>query len=176
MNIRILTPKLRERLKSPLGILICGQPDETAEKLKKMIKEEKPEKIISVGDFVSKNLIKHGIQPQVSIIDRKIMREPAAEIAFPSSYQTLNIRNPPGTLSDEAFFVIKKAIESEGKTKIVVDGEEDLLTLVAVEKAPENSFVIYGQPNEGIVVVKVTEQKRVEVKQIIGKMKLISKT
>lgn len=38
---------------------------------------------------------------------------------------------------------------------MIVDGEEDLLTLVAMAVAPLGSFVIYGQPREGVVLVEV---------------------
>ena len=42
----------------------------------------------------------------------------------------------------------------------MVDGEEDLLALVAVLYAPQNSFVVYGQPHCGIVFVKVTSRRK----------------
>ena len=39
--------------------------------------------------------------------------------------------------------------------KIVVEGEEDLATLPAILYAPPGSVVVYGQPDEGSVLVKV---------------------
>ena len=57
-------------------------------------------------------------------------------------------------------------------THIVVEGEEDLLTLIAVLYAPENSFVIYGQPHSGVVVVKVTGQKKRQVQEFLNAMKV----
>jgi uncharacterized protein (UPF0218 family) len=51
-----------------------------------------------------------------------------------------------------------------------VDGEEDLLTLIAILYVPEDSFVIYGQPYEGIVVVKATEAKKEEISGILNSM------
>ena len=68
--------------------------------------------------------------------------------------------NPQGTITKEAISAIKDALEKNEHTHIVIDGEEDLLTLIAVYYAPENSFVVYGQPYSGIVVVKVTQQKK----------------
>ncbi len=58
---------------------------------------------------------------------------------------------------------------------LLVDGEEDLLTLVAVLYAPENALVVYGQPNQGIVVVRVTSKKRAEAERIWGAMKTVKK-
>ena len=58
----------------------------------------------------------------------------------------------------------------ENHVHVVVDGEEDLLTLVAVLYAPEGSFVVYGQPYQGIIVVKVTPEKKAEAKALLNTM------
>ena len=89
--------------------------------------------------------------------------------------QTMNVKNPPGTLTEEAWIVIRKALNARGRTKVLIDGEEDLLTLVTVLCAPQTSFVVYGQPHQGIVVVKVTERTREKVRQIVDAMELPSK-
>ena len=60
------------------------------------------------------------------------------------------------------------------QTKIVINGEEDLLALPAVLFAPEGSFVVYGQPKEGVVVIKVTAEKKAEVKLIIDEMEVVN--
>ncbi|MGQ9459699.1 MAG: GTP-dependent dephospho-CoA kinase family protein [Candidatus Bathyarchaeaceae archaeon] len=169
IEIRRLTPKLREELKSPLGLLIQGSFNETMKKLKELIKKEKPSKIISVGDSVSESMTRHGISPQVLIVDNKVMREPIHPIAVDAD-QTLHLKNPAGTLAEEAWTVIKEALKGKRQTRVLVDGEEDLLTLVAVLCAPENSLVVYGQPREGIVVVKVTEKTREMVRRIVDSM------
>ncbi|KPV64060.1 MAG: hypothetical protein AOA65_1090 [Candidatus Bathyarchaeota archaeon BA1] len=173
--VRLLTPTLRARLKSPLGLLIRGSFDETMEALRRLVENEKPPRVISVGDVVSDNMMKHGIFPKVLIVDNKVMREPVTPISVEAD-QTLCVKNPPGTLTNEAWSVIQEALSLEKRTKVLVDGEEDLLTLVAVLCAPENSFVIYGQPHEGIVVVKVTEQKKEMVRQVVESMKSSSKS
>ena len=63
--------------------------------------------------------------------------------------KTVYVDNPQGTITQEAIVAIKEALERNEHTHIVVDGEEDLLTLIAVLYAPENSFVVYGQPYRG---------------------------
>ncbi len=171
MQTRLLTPSLRKKLKSPLGLLINGSFSETMRKLKELIEEEKPLMVISVGDIVSDNMMKHGVSPQVLIVDNKVMREPITPIPVQVD-QTLHAKNPPGTLTNEAWSVMREALKRKKRTKILVEGEEDLLTLAAVLCAPENSFVVYGQPYEGIVVVKVTEQEKETVRQIVEAMEL----
>jgi len=169
-----MTPELRRKLKSPFGLLIRGSPDETMVNLKKLIEEKKPTKIISVGDVVSDNMMKRGILPNVFVVDNKAMRKPIASISLTAGY-TAHLRNPPGTLSDEAWSIMREAIGRERQTVVIVDGEEDLLTLVAVECAPERSFVVYGQPQEGIVVIRVTEQEKAAARQIIEAMIVVSR-
>ena len=170
-QVRRLTDLQRRELKSPLGLLIEGSFDKTIKELKKLIEKEKPSMIISVGDAVSESLTKKDVLPNVFIVDNKIMRKTITPILVKAD-ETRYIKNPPGTLTEESLREVQEALKEEKKEriKIVVDGEEDLLTLPSVLYAPENSLVIYGQPRRGIVVVKVTEQKRERVRQIIESM------
>lgn len=174
-KIHFLTPTLREELKAPLGLLIQGSFDETMKKLKELIEKERPSIVVSVGDAVSNNMMRHGITSQVLIVDNKVMRDPIQPIAVDAD-QTLHLKNPPGTLAEEAWTVIRKALRGKERTKVLVDGEEDLLTLVAVLCAPDNSLVVYGQPHEGIVVVKVTEKTREKMRRIVDAMEQSSKS
>ena len=53
---------------------------------------------------------------------------------------------------------------------ILVDGEEDLLALPAIFLAPINSLVLYGQPNQGFVLVKITDTVRLIAMKILKEM------
>ena len=169
IRIRLLTPTLRRELKSPLGLLIQGSFTETMKRLKELIDEEKPSMLISVGDVVSSNMMKNGIQPQVLIVDNKVMRKKIKPIQVEADH-TLHLKNPPGMLTEEAWTVMREALGEKRRTRVLVDGEEDLLTLVAVLCAPENSLVVYGQPQKGIVAVRVTEKKKEYLHQIVEAM------
>ncbi len=164
-----LTPELRTRLKQPLGILIRGSFVETMKMLRKVIQDEKPSAVISVGDTVSRNLAKNGFTPQLSIVDNKCMRK-SIEPARLAADQTVYVKNPQGTITDEAEEAIGNALRGNQSVKMVVEGEEDLLTLPAILHASNNALVVYGQPYEGIVVVIVTDEKRAEVKAILKSM------
>jgi len=170
-----LTPELRRKLKKPLGMLIQGSFNETIKKFKDIVEKEKPPRIISVGDTVSKNLLKNNIFPQLSIVDNRVMRKSIKPVALGAD-ETATVENPPGTITQEALTTIQEALESSRRVKIVVDGEEDLLTLIAVLHAPENSFIVYGQPREGVVIVKATREKKAEVAEILKAMESVSKS
>jgi GTP-dependent dephospho-CoA kinase len=166
----ILTPELRLKLKDPFGKLIKGTPIETMTKINEMVEKEKPPKVISVGDIVSFNLHKHNIHPQLTIIDNVSLRDhiiPQEDVVK----KTVYVNNPRGTITQEAILAVKEALERNEHTHIVVKGEEDLLTLIAVLYAPENAFVVYGQPYSGIVVVKVTSKKKGQVQEFLNVMK-----
>jgi len=169
-----LTPELRIKLKKPIGTLIQGSFTETMKRFKDMMEKEKPAAIISVGDTVSKNLAENRVYPQLSIVDNRVMRRSVQPIPL-TAEKIIHIKNPPGTITEEAISAIQEALKSKCCVKIVVDGEEDLLTLIAVLHALENSFVVYGQPYKGVVVVKVTPEKKAEVAGILKAMENVRK-
>jgi len=163
-----LTEKLRNKLKQPLGKLIKGDEDITLESLKKIVEESNPELIISVGDIVSRSILKISVPVNVRIIDNKAMRKDLEFFDFKNK-KTFHAYNPAGSIEIMAWQAIKEAIKSEDAL-VIIDGEEDLLALVAVIESPNNSLVIYGQPKEGIVIIEVDEIKKREAKSIIDSM------
>lgn len=172
LRTRILTPALREELKKPFGILIQGPAELTIETLKKLIEKGKPPKMITIGDVTTANLIRFGTPPDLCIVDNRVMRKQVKPILMKTT-QTLHTTNPPGTITTEAWLMVKKGISAPQKTRIVVAGEEDLLVIPAVIFAPENSIIAYGQPNQGIVITKVTKQRKLECRRIIASMKKV---
>ena len=165
-----LKEEMRVKFKEPFGTLIEGSFDETMNKLKSMIKQLIPSRIISVGDVVSLNLHEYGFNPQLSIIDNKSLRTqimPEKTVAE----KTIHVINPPGTITKEAVATIKEALERNEHIHIVVEGEEDLLLLIAVLYASEGDFVVYGQPHVGIVVLKVSGEKKGQVERWLNAMK-----
>jgi len=169
-----VTPELRVKLKDPFGTLIQGSFAETMNKLGDIVKREKPPKIVSVGDTVSQNLHAYKITPQLSITDNKRMRKKAKPKVFESK-KVVHVENPQGTITAEAIAAIREALESDEHFHIIVNGEEDLLALIAVLYAPEKSLVVYGQPYEGIVVVEVTPEKKAGAMEILNAMKTVRK-
>ena len=170
----VLTPELREELKKPLGTLVRGSFAETMKRLREMVQKDNPPMIVAVGDTVSRNLCEHHFHPKLLIIDNKCMRKNVRPVTLPAE-KTVHVQNPQGTLTQEAINATREAIEDKRSVRMVVEGEEDLLTIVALLYAPENSYIVYGQPLEGIVVVKATQNKRTQVAAILKAMENCSK-
>jgi uncharacterized protein (UPF0218 family) len=169
-----VTPELRVKFKEPFGSLIRGSFSETMREMKNRVEREEPPKIVSVGDTVSRNLHEHQITPQLSITDNKRRRKRIKSRVF-AGKTVVHVKNPQGTITEEAITAIKAALESDEHVHVIVDGEEDLLTLIAVLYAPEKSFVVYGQPCAGIVVVEVTSDKKAEAAEILKAMETVRK-
>jgi uncharacterized protein (UPF0218 family) len=169
-----LRPELREKLKKPLGILIRGSFNETMTRFKAMLENKNPPYVVSVGDTVSRNLQKNNIFPQLSITDNLVMRKRISSGPI-TARKVVHVKNPPATITGEAITAIQDSLRERDRTRIIVDGEEDLLALIAILNVPDNSFVIYGQPHEGIVVVEATEAKKKEIADILKAMEKAGK-
>ena len=172
IQIRVLTQEQRAQLKMPLGTLLRGTFEQTLKEFRLIAREKKPSMIISVGDALSRSLVENNIFPKVLVVDYKIMRESVSPLVI-MGYETMTLRNNPGSISDDAWEIMASAIKHGNKIRVVVEGEEDLLTLVAVMEAPENTLVIYGQPREGMVVVEVTPQRKNQIKKILDSMECV---
>jgi len=136
--------------------------------LKKLIRESTPTKIIAVGDVVSRETQANGIHVDIRIIDHKSLRKPT-ERYQPIDQKMINVKNPAGVITSEALEAIKRAMKN-GSSVIVVEGEEDLLTLPCITESPDHSFVLYGQPKKGLVIVEVDPRTKMEAKGILERM------
>jgi uncharacterized protein (UPF0218 family) len=157
--------QLRAELSSETyGTLLHGSPSENASRAMKIIASEQPPKIVVVGDFTLKALLRAGCIPDLGIFDRRTKRIPCD---FPQM-ETETVRNPAGEITDEAISSIKRALARRRGKKVMmaIDGEEDLLALPAIIQAPLGSLVIYGLPERGMMLVtadSTTKEKIVSV-------------
>jgi uncharacterized protein (UPF0218 family) len=169
-----VTPELRVKLKKPFGMLIRGSFADTMRELQRIVDREKPPVVVAVGDTVSRNFSEYGVPAHLLITDNLRMRKRVEPIVF-SGRRVMRVRNPAGVITEEAVVAVRIALKSAEQVHVIVDGEEDLLVLVAVLFAPEGALVVYGQPGEGIVVVRVTAEKRAEAWGILKAMEIVRK-
>jgi len=158
-----LPDDLRDQLKNPLGNLISDN-DPNKENIIKKISAEST--IITVGDRTTENMLQLGLKPQVQIIDGLEKRNQRIVLTDDTVNTNLSCKNPPGEITEESIQVIQKAFSCESPVRITVDGEEDLLVIPVCIHAPENSIVMYGQPNEGLVIIRVTPEIKAKVQKI----------
>jgi uncharacterized protein (UPF0218 family) len=167
----LITERQRVLLKEPLGELVSGTFSECNATLRKVWETEKPQRLVLVGDTISRNAIESGINPDVMIIDHREVREEAVDFNHGKA-RVFRTINEPATLSLLAWQAVAEAVK-KGDSLVLVEGEEDLLTLVAILVAPVGSIVAYGQPGKGIVLVRISAEKKVEIQSQIDLMKTV---
>ena len=162
-----LPEEFRDKLKIPLGILLL-EKDTNKENVLKQISNDSY--IITVGDATTEKMLSLGIVPSLQIVDA---REKRAKREPPTSAQiitNISCDNPAGEITENSIEKIKKAFKSKPPVRIMINGEEDLLVIPVCIFAPENSVVMYGQPNEGLVIVQINEEIRHKAQTILNSM------
>ena len=163
-----MSETLREELKTPLGELVKDSNPDKEQIIKKIYSEKI---VVTVGDATSELLIKMGLVPFLQIVDGKEKRHERDLPINDSVITTINCKNPAGEITQQSMDTIKKSLNSKPPIRIIVDGEEDLLVMPVCLFAPENCVVMYGQPDEGLVIVEITSQIRQKVQNIVNSMK-----
>ncbi|WP_174589747.1 GTP-dependent dephospho-CoA kinase family protein [Methanocella conradii] len=167
-----LTPALRERLKAPFGELYRCKGEECLRGILKGFKS--PPKVISIGDVTTYFLLKSGRVPDMCIVDDLTMRLPVdIEVkkgTAHESFMDVRVKNPAGVVTEELIGAIRDNMYSERPVRIYVEGEEDLAVIPACVYAPVGSVILYGQPGEGVVAVRVTEDKKRETRSLMEQM------
>src|SRR3972149_10223827 len=72
------------KLKVPLGRLLTGKPEEAVPKLLRLIEREKPPKVVTVGDVVSRETWKTGLRLGLRIIDQRSMSRRIPKASLPA--------------------------------------------------------------------------------------------
>jgi len=161
-----LPDSLRGQMKIPLGILL-PEIQTTKDEIQKHLSENSY--IITVGDRTTEKMINFDLIPSLQIIDGQEKREKREPPKLENATE-LTVDNPAAEITSESISVIKKAFTLPSPVRIFVNGEEDLLVLPVCIHAPENAVIMYGQPHEGLVIVKITPEIRNKVQTLLDLM------
>lgn len=162
-----LPANLRPALREPLGDVYPGTLEDKSTAVKKIletIRSSNPASIFAIGDIITRSLHNMGYYSSIEIVDRKSRREALfGEMAVPDDmYEDGVYPNPAGTITQIAVSRLKHALKrylyEKKTTRLILEGEEDLIALPAILLAPLDSFVLYGQYNLGVVAVHVDEK------------------
>ncbi|WP_336336144.1 GTP-dependent dephospho-CoA kinase family protein [Haloarcula brevis] len=155
---------LRTDLKEPLGRIYT----DTAALL-----ADAADPIIAVGDMVTYHLVEAGRVPDLALVDERTKRSAVdADVtaAIDGFDRELAVANPAATLTAALLGALRDGLDSEGTTLVDVDGEEDLATLPVVLAAPAGASVVYGQPDEGMVLVHCDDTARERARDLLERM------
>lgn len=169
-NILSLPGELREEMKAPLGIIV---PEE---ELLNYISDAA--NVVTIGDLCTLTLYGKGMIPDIAIVDYKTRRGEVKELKKQLrdvGDLVKKVVNPPGTLTRELWLAVKEAYMEKKKTRIEVEGEEDIAALPCVWLAPRRTTIIYGLPGKGLVVVKNAREDE-EVRMKVGRVLIAMKS
>jgi len=139
--------QLRGELTKPLGRLLADAS---------LIQGEAAgRRIISIGDVCTLRLLDEGIRPHLAVFDLRSMRKdlaPELKSRLASEFpEPERFSNPQGTLSEDIIAKAPALIRKGGA--ILIEGEEDLTALAFVLAAGRGDLIVYGQPEQGLVLV-----------------------
>jgi uncharacterized protein (UPF0218 family) len=157
---------MRQKLARPLGRVFKGE-EVNGPEFMRLVSQSKM--VVTVGDRVTDTIGELGRTPEVQVVDgveRRKRREPPK---VPYS-RLVEVENPAGTLTQEAVDGMRKAFGGSKPVRVLVDGEEDLMTMLAVAMAPASALVFYGQPGEGVVAIRADGAAKSRSRDTLAKM------
>lgn len=158
-----LPDEMREELRKPLG------------RISKEIEDIGDSRLITVGDIVTYSFLENDVLPNVSVVDRKTKRE-KVDMKIEEKLEEIELcmqtKNPAGTITKDLIKKLDKALSSRDNIRIEVDGEEDLATIPAIILSEKGDIVVYGQPGEGMVYVKVNNEKKDRAIELLSSMNI----
>ena len=172
-----MTPEVEQELKKPFGELFKGPEDDTSVAINGVFDSIDPltGPIIAVGDVTVLAIQDSGRMVDIAIIDGQTKRSPwsgANDIRKEDFDFVLHSINPAGMLTPSLLESCEKAIHSLSSkghsTLIVVEGEEDLAPLLLHPLLPIGAVVLYGQPEEGVVLRLCSEESKLRCRNLLS--------
>lgn len=180
----VLPEAVRSEFGTPFGPVV--QTDQIKDVLRGV------DVVLAVGDVVSLTLKLLKITPRLFVCDYQTQRglpgggsKVGLDIAKRMASDEANlyelelgnwgdmaftVRNKPGTITREAWDAIRLGLQHpDGPVRVHVDGEEDLLGIPCFLEAPDGAVVLYGMPNQGVVVVRINAETKARVAAVLAK-------
>ncbi|RLI99670.1 MAG: hypothetical protein DRP03_02875 [Candidatus Aenigmatarchaeota archaeon] len=157
----VIKEKHKAMLRKPFGRVI-----KDIKVIKGVVKNNNKKMLISVGDVTSSTLVDNAIFPNIIIIDNMVKRKAFNKKIEYGSY-VINANNPRGRITPSLWKSVLRAINIGNDVKVKVNGEEDMAVIPCAIFAPNGSIILYGQPDNGMVMVNVDEKKKAEAREIV---------
>jgi hypothetical protein len=170
-KIYILRRSVERLVKSPLGKIYT---DENIGELKAIIREvwARGYYVSSVGDRVTYTLVRHGVVPDLAVIDEVEKRGEAPKIDYRLFNRVYRGVNEKGTINMGLCSLFVEALKYRPSI-VVIDGEEDLTGFPVVLALPVGSIFLYGQPGVGMVLVRVDESVKRAAEDMLSRLDVL---
>ncbi len=149
----VISENLRHKLQKPFGKLY--------NKILSVKNSDIPY-LITVGDITTLNFNRLNLKQDISVIDFYVARKKNffsfSQLGFTGNEKVVTAYNPPGHITSDLTIKVLGLFNLERERIILkIEGEEDLAVLPLILSAPLNSIIYYGQPGQGVVEIKVSE-------------------
>jgi hypothetical protein len=124
--------------------------------------------ICSVGDVTTRNLISASVDLFLQVVDLKTKRK--SDGSFSHVEGSLSVANPPGVITHDLFLAIRNVFEDGRKTRIEVDGEEDLAVIPIIFYSKLDTVIAYGIPDKGMACLEVTQSLKEKIDDLLKRM------
>ena len=132
--------------------------------------------IATIGDRTTLAVAQEVCQPHLAIVDFKTRRHApvsaSERVTLESicAQRVLCVNNPAGGITHELWNAVASTAEQRTRTRIEVDGEEDLATLAVLALCPDGTEVLYGQPGQGVVHLTLDRTSRRRAQDCLDRM------
>lgn len=168
----VLPKSLREELQKPFGQLFRNVDDWITKN------KTSAQKVVSIGDEVTEALLQRQFGQKVAVVDLFVQRKKRYSTVFDHALvgdeHIISITNPAGQITSSLFKAAKTALVGEGKYILQIKGEEDLAVLPFVLLSPVGFQIIYGQPQQGIVVIPVTDEWKQRSRELLKRFTIVA--
>ena len=163
----VLPNDLRKELAKPFGEVLTE--DSLVKKL-----SSSDYTLMSIGDEVTKTLIRRNIEPKISVFDLNTRRHELTDNILTEHYKQKEvINNPQAHITFDLWEALKGAIKTKKNTAIQVIGEEDLAALVCAYLAPKGWALLFGIPLKGVDITIIDDMVHITAERFLNRMKLV---
>jgi len=155
LNVDLVLPEiLRKEFKKPFGVLKVDISE----------RQNQFNWIVTVGDVTTKKLNQLSINQKISVIDFKVARRETfssfSDLGFCGNEIVITAENPAGHIMHDLFSKSLNIFKSNFEKRVIfkIIGEEDLVVLPLALVAPLGTIIYYGQPEQGIMRVEISEK------------------
>lgn len=135
-------------------------------------------KTITVGDETAKIFNDKKLNSKISVVDFKINRKKifskTSELGFLKNEKIWEAENYPSEINKKIWDILEELKLNILKNKrmiLIINGEEDLIVLPLIILFPLGFFIFYGQPNEGMVFLKINLHLKRKVVMLLNKLR-----
>lgn len=154
-GVRLRLPThLRARLAAPFG------PIFRADELMAHTDPKLP--VAAVGDVCAHDAASRLANLKFVVVDFKTQRGPipADDVVRTWGDREKRVPSPAEVVTASMYNAVLEAARAADRTRIIVEGEEDLAVLPAIMHLAPGATVIYGMPNRGVTAVRVDDESR----------------